>query len=155
MLIKLFLLIFPVCMFSCRLVSVKVANEMKCPVRVVENSTSLLICHMIWEVLLSKRIRELNITFFCKWFWRLREKGAWVNLLLEKYGATHGGIYPKFSKSPIGCSLWISLKKVSELFKSIIEIKVGNRSNTSFWHDNWCTKFPLCRIFPSLSSINL
>lgn len=42
-----------------------------------------------------KRVREINLSLLCKWFWQLKDDSpSWVRLLKEKYG-TEGGLLPE------------------------------------------------------------
>lgn len=66
-----------------------------------------------------KRLREINISLLCKWFWRLREDCLWVQLIKEKYGFEVGNFFPKKSRLPYGVSVWRGLSKVEDFFKKL------------------------------------
>lgn len=93
-----------------------------------------------------KRVREINVSLLCKWYWRLRENHR-VRLVKEKYGVEAGAIYLKKSRLPWGVSIWCGLYKVKEFFKLLMKVEVGDGESTSFWLDRWCSNFSLAQIF--------
>lgn len=97
-----------------------------------------------------KRVREINLSLLCKWFWRLKEDGLWVRLLKEKYGTETGDFFPKRSKLPFGISVWRGLALVEPLFRQLSKFRLGNGTKIDFWNDNWCGRAPLSRIFPTV-----
>lgn len=101
-----------------------------------------------------KRLREVNLSLLCKWFWQLKEERVWVNLLKEKYGTEVGGYLIKCSKLPIGVSFWRGLAKIEELFKCITMFEVGNGETVGFWRDGWVLKIPLADLCPHLFPIS-
>lgn len=162
MLINSTLLNLPVYMFSCRLAPVTVVDEMEKIIRLFLWGTSegKRKLHLVsfegvclpreLGGLGIKRVREINLSLLCKWFWRLNEDCLWVRLLKQKYGVVGVGYYPKRLKGTIGISTWRGLVKVEPLFKALTRMKVGNGQSTSFWCDVWCEEFPLFKIFPAL-----
>lgn len=159
------LLNLPVYMFSSRLVPVTVVEELEKIVRRFfwgskEGKRKI---HLVsYEGICLprelgglgfKRVREINLSLLCKWFWRLKEDRLWVRLLKEKYGTDVGGFFPKMSRLPFGISVWRGLSHALPIFKSISRWKVGNGSCVSFWHDRWCSPFPLARLFPGIYAV--
>lgn len=100
-----------------------------------------------------KRLREINLSLLCKWFWRLKENCLWVRLLKEKYGTEVGSFFPKKSRLPFGISTWRGLTHVLPLFTSLTHWKIGKGEKVSFWKDRWCTKYPLAQLFPNLFEV--
>ena len=81
--------------------------------------------HLVWwEVLCKskkkdglgiKNIKKLNISFLCKWWWKLEhEEGLWQNLVQEKYlrGALVSTVSPKMGDSPI----WTDMLKIRHIY---------------------------------------
>lgn len=101
-----------------------------------------------------KRIREINIFLLCKWYWRLLENQLWLCLLKMKYGSDIGGYFIKKKKGKMGISVWRGLSKVEDLFRRLPKFIVGAGKIISFWLDAWCTKLPLCHVFPSLFKVS-
>lgn len=149
-------------MFSSRLVPVTVAEELEKIVRLFlwGSKDGIRKIHLVsFEGICLprelgglgiKRVREINLSLLCKWFWRLKENRLWVRLLKEKYGTKIGGFFPRMSRLPVGISVWRGLTLVLPLFKSLSRWKVGNGSFISFWHDRWCSPYPLSRLFLDL-----
>lgn len=161
-LIKSTLLCLPVYMFSCRLAPVSIIDAIEKIVRLFLWGTSdgkrkmhLVafegVCLPIELGGLGlKRVREINLSLLCKWFWRIREDHLWSLIVKEKYGLRAGGVFPKKSNLPMGISVWRGLAKVEELFQILTKVELGDGVSTSFWLDKWCSSVPLARMFPKL-----
>lgn len=50
--------------------------------------------------------------------------------------------------------MWRGLAKVEKLFRALTKFEVGCVKSISFWHDAWCHRLPLCKLFPSCYSIS-
>lgn len=101
-----------------------------------------------------KRISKFNVSLLCKWFWRILDNNLWVRLLIEKYGLSKDGFFPKTPSRAIGCNMWLGLSKVYHLFELLSGFKVGRISNLSFWSDCWCPRKGILSVYPSLFELS-
>ena len=96
-----------------------------------------------------KDIRKMNISFLCKWWWKLEnEKGLWQQIIQQKY-LSHdltSIVKGKNDDSPI----WKDLLKVRLVYLKGRKIKTGRGDRTLFWLDPWLTQQPLCTLYPVL-----
>ena len=96
-----------------------------------------------------KDIRKMNISFLCKWWWKLEnEKGLWQQIIQQKY-LSHdltSIVKGKNDDSPI----WKDLLKVRPVYLKGRKIKTGRGDRTLFWLDPWLTQQPLCTLYPVL-----
>lgn len=70
----------------------------------------------------------------------------------KKYGSLVDGWCSKIVIRPYGGSLWKYMKGW-DAFSSFVTIKVGEGSQTRFWHDIWCGDCPLKESFLELFCI--
>jgi hypothetical protein len=110
-----------------------------------------------------KDLRIMNISLLTKWRWRLLSKGQsiWKNVLWDRYGGGERGVSWMTRRLPANKASpwWNDLVSVgvvagSDRLSDIFFKKIGNGSNTSFWHDKWVGTQPLKEVFPRLFLIS-
>ena len=91
-----------------------------------------------------KNIRKMNISFLCKWWWKLEtEEGLWQNIVKAKYikGDTPiGAIKHRLDDSLV----WSDLLKIRHISLKGRSLKVKNGKSVIFWEEPWLTDQPLC-----------
>jgi hypothetical protein len=93
---------------------------------------------------------KMNISFLCKWWWRLeKEQGVWQDIVKAKY-LQHNGVRSvkhRIDDSPV----WTDLLKIKHIYLSGRKIETKNwTKNTMRWHDAWLEEKPICIIAPVL-----
>jgi hypothetical protein len=96
-------------------------------------------------------LHKMNEALLAKWLWKLENtNGLWQTIIRHKYVKGRPIISLKKDKVTLtsGKVFWI----LGIIFTSIVK-KVGNGSNTSFWHNIWCDLEPLSSKYASLYDI--
>jgi hypothetical protein len=96
-----------------------------------------------------KKLRRMNISLLCKWWWMLeKEEGLWQEIVRKKYirQSPICLIKERMSDSPI----WKDLLKVRQIYLQGRKYKINNEKSVSFWLDKWLDDKPLCVAYPIL-----
>jgi hypothetical protein len=88
----------------------------------------------------------MNISLLTKWKWGLLSEGdsIWKNVLRDKYDGGESGFgWNSSVLTPNNVSPWwkdlvsVGLVVGTDRFQGIFFKRIGNGSDTSFWHDTW------------------
>ena len=79
----------------------------------------------------------------------MEEEHLWHRVLVAKYGVERGGWITNTPRGPHGCSLWKHIRMGWDVFSSHFGYDVGLGDWVSFWHDRWCSDYPLKELFPT------
>jgi hypothetical protein len=78
-----------------------------------------------------KDLRRMNLSLFCKWWWKIETgEGLWQEIVRKKY-KIKGGI-ALLKNKPDNPPMWNDLLKVKELYLAGRHIKFGDGSDTDF-----------------------
>jgi len=104
-----------------------------------------------------RQLKEFNLALLGKWCWRMLvdRGGLWFRVLVARYGEEAGRL--EVGGRSVS-TWWREIAKIrdgvdSEVggwFADSVYKKVGNGSNTLFWHNRWLGNVPLCRRFSRL-----
>lgn len=117
--------------------------------------------HLVrWEIICkSKRkgglgIKDLrmNISLFCKWWWKLeKEDGLWQQIVKFKYMQNKSihDVEHRLNDSP----MWADLLKVKHIYLQGRGVVTNDGSMTRFWLDPWVYDEPLAKHAPVLFAL--
>jgi len=79
-------------------------------------------------------LRDMNKALKVKWLWRFarEDNTLWKDLLKMKYDVDKLGWWSKKSPNPHGVGCWKSITSELDLFRSLVQFKVGNGSRVLF-----------------------
>jgi hypothetical protein len=110
-----------------------------------------------------KDLKVFNLSLLAKWRWRLLVGGEaqWKNVLSAKYGKLDGlelgmGVRSRASlwwKDVVGVGV-VSGVPGNWLYETFVK-KLGDGSNTKFWHDVWYGPVKLAEAYPRLFKLSL
>ena len=84
-----------------------------------------------------RNLRLFNQALLGKWLWRFGTERdfLWRKVIATKYGSSGGGWCSNMVSGSYGVSLWKSIRKDWDSFKSFISFDIGDGSKVGFWHD--------------------
>jgi hypothetical protein len=95
----------------------------------------------------------MNISFLCKWWWRLdNEDGLWQELIRAKYLKKY--VVSNVSHKLGDSSVWTDLLKVKNIYLKGREVIIKNGKRILFWTDKWSPSGPICVKAPVLFELS-
>ena len=77
------------------------------------------------------------------------DKALWKEVIVSKYGEASPWCTEMVTDT-YGVGVWRTTRKLWQLMKDNICLKVGNGAKTKFWRDRWLDQTPLNEAFPDL-----
>ncbi|GJY17125.1 putative RNA-directed DNA polymerase, eukaryota, reverse transcriptase zinc-binding domain protein [Tanacetum coccineum] len=108
-------------------------------------------------------LKTSNQSLLAKWWWRIRneEHALWSKVIYLLHGPM-GGLVEDSGSVIATTGPWSQIRKLKIHLNTIginlpllFKKKVGNRRNTSFWHDKWLGGSPLHVTYPRLYRLDL
>jgi hypothetical protein len=97
-------------------------------------------------------LHKMNEALLAKWLWKLENtNGLWQTIIRHKY--VKGRPIISLKKRQSDSHFWKGILDIRDNFYKYCKNKVGNGSNTSFWHNIWCDLEPLSSKYASLFDI--
>ncbi|XP_019054585.1 PREDICTED: probable inactive ATP-dependent zinc metalloprotease FTSHI 5, chloroplastic [Nelumbo nucifera] len=102
-----------------------------------------------------RKIREMNLAFLGKWFWRFghQRNCLWKRVIEAKYGSRNEDWVRVDANQSYGCSVWKGIEKSYSAFSKEIKFVVGRGTRVTFWLDHWCGNNMLKDDFQELFAI--
>ena len=102
-----------------------------------------------------RNLRMFNKALLGKWLWRFgnEREALWRQVIVAKYGISHGGWTSGEIGGPNGVSLWKNIRKEWATFSCSLSYEIGDGSTVGFWTDRWCGSCSLKEAYPELFRI--
>lgn len=97
----------------------------------------------------SKNIRDFYMTLLCKWLWKLgvEDSGLWLQRVRQRYNSRVRGWALTLASLPNVSPIRKGILQCSDIVKSSVRVRLGNRQKCLFWKDKSCDRFTLAEIF--------